>query len=239
MSGFSVRKKGLKDFVTDIFFPNVCPFCEKVIPWNISCCEECCDEICSNADKAAENLCPVCGRFICKCDSERILYDRCFTAGIYEDKTRNAVLSMKYRNDNNAAEIFSELLYRNISSADSICFDLVTCVPMNSRKERKRGYNQAEKLAELLAEKLEVPMRNDLLIHSYSKVSQHDRNAEERRESVMTEYFASQNAELSGENILLCDDVMTTGSTLSRCAEILKDIGAESVTAAVCAAVIH
>ena len=110
---------------------------------------------------------------------------------------------------------------------------------MNRKKERKRGYNQARELAVILGKKLDIPVRDDLLVHTFSSRSQHDRSGEERRRAAREEYFPSETAELAGERILLCDDVLTTGSTMSVCAEILKNIGASHVTAAVCGTTIH
>lgn len=237
MSGFQLIKTDKKDMLTDLIFPNRCPFCGKVIHWSGYCCSDCFDRA-EWIDYDKVKICRRCGHYICECDKGEIFCDSCFTSAAYTDETvRNAVLSMKYRQSENAAVIFSHQLSVLLAKETDNGFDIIVPVPMHKKNIRRRGYNQAEILAEHLSELMGIPVKNDLIGKHYSKETQHSRTAEERRAAVMSEYFALEQR-LNGENVLLCDDIFTTGSTVNRCAQLLKDIGAASVTAAVCASVI-
>lgn len=230
MGGVHLRKSGAREWLLDIIYPNVCPFCDKAIPWDIYCCDECFDEAMSLY--SSKELCPVCGKEKCVCGSENVGFDRCYPAGIYEGGLRKAVLAAKFRRDRNAAVIFAEILAGRIPRGE---YDIITFVPMSRRKEKHRGYNQAQYVADMLSEKLGIPVKGGLIVREYTEVAQHERTAAERRISAEQEYFPAERARLSGERVLLCDDVLTTGATMNRCSFILKGIGASYVGAAVCA----
>ncbi|MBQ4312415.1 MAG: ComF family protein [Oscillospiraceae bacterium] len=229
-----IRKSGIREWILDLFLPNVCPVCRRVMRWDLYCCEDCVKELEPIGEKQEKLLCPRCGKYVCVCAERGIRYDRCIAAGIYEGAVRKAVLSFKYDSNSNAAEIFACICAKRIEKA-GIPADIITYVPMSARKRRMRGYNQAELFAAALSEKTGIPVRHGLLSRVYSVEEQHERTASERIESAGREYSAAEGAELSGERVILCDDVLTTGATMSSCAGILKDIGASEVTAVVCA----
>lgn len=234
MSGFELRKSGIKELLLDIVFPNKCPLCSEAVYWKNYCCDKCFDKgLWIRYDKG--DICRCCGHYVCRCYNIERVYDSCYSAGFYSESVREAVIALKYECSTNAAEIFAEMIYRQMLHDGNTDYDFIVPVPMNERKQRKRGYNQAEILAERLSARLGTEIRNDLLIHSYSRSSQHDRTAEERAEFAEKEYYTADNVHINGGKILLCDDVLTTGSTINRCAYLLKEAGAGLVTAAVCA----
>ena len=101
-------------------------------------------------------------------------------------------------------------------------------VPVYSRRLRSRGYNQSNLLAREAGKLLELPVREDLLKRANDSLPQVEaRSREHRRANVAGSFQAS--ADVVGMSILLVDDVATTGSTLSACADALKDAGAASV----------
>ena len=104
---------------------------------------------------------------------------------------------------------------------------------MATRKKRRRYCNPAEVLAKEIAAVTRIPMRTDLLHCAETAVAQHTLSAAQRRKHVSQ--FSAAGKDLKGYRILLCDDVLTTGSTMNRCAELLKAQGAVSVAAAAAA----
>ena len=112
--------------------------------------------------------------------------------------------------------------------------DIVVPVPMGKKKQKRRGHNQAELFARCIGRYLEIPVKNDILYKYDTRDEQHSHSARERSERVKG-LFYTKNTDLSGMRVIICDDVMTTGSTVNECARLLKAIGAESVIAAVCA----
>lgn len=232
--GFDLVKTDKREFFADIFLPNRCPFCDKVIVWDLYCCGQCFENA-DWLDAGNTDICRKCGRMICICGTDRVKYDFCYCAGAYDDKLiKKAVLALKYDHSYNAAVIFARRLAGLLRLEGRDKFDCIVPVPMNKFKQLKRGANHSEILAHALSEELNIPVNTSLLKKRYSFNSQHNRRRAQRERSVYKEY-CSGGKTLYGEKILLCDDIMTTGSTVNRCAELLREMGASEITAAVCA----
>ena len=105
-------------------------------------------------------------------------------------------------------------------------------VPCTVSKRRKRGYNQAELLAKYAAKQLGLPVWTDVLIKQKETPSMRLSTGEERRNLMQGVFAVDQNTceKLRGADILLVDDVLTTGSTADACARTLKDAGAGTVS---------
>ena len=101
--------------------------------------------------------------------------------------------------------------------------DLIIAVPLHKDRFKQRGYNQSEWIADGLAEALQIPTYNNILFRTSFAESQTHKNRLERWENVMS-VFSVENSELiRGKNVMLVDDVLTTGATLESCArELLK-----------------
>ena len=109
---------------------------------------------------------------------------------------------------------------------------LITSVPMSLPKQLYRGGNQSDVFAKELGKRLGLPCDLKLLRQRNDRDAQHDLPAAERREHAENIYEVAQNARsLKGEKIILCDDIRTTGSTLTACASLLLSLGAEEVAA--------
>jgi ComF family protein len=113
-------------------------------------------------------------------------------------------------------------------------FDLIVPVPLHPARERERGFNQATLLAELLSARIAVPLRSVLERIRYTTTqTAYDRS--ERMENLHDAFRLRKKMNVRELRVLLIDDVLTTGSTLSECARILKEAGAISVHAATAA----
>lgn len=111
-------------------------------------------------------------------------------------------------------------------------FDMVLAVPMSAEKQAKRGYNQAELLALEVCGELGLTYRKDVLIKPEETPSMRFSDGRTRR-SVLGSAFSVKgetDKPLAGKNILLIDDISTTGSTFDACARTLKTAGAQSVS---------
>lgn len=220
--GIISGKGGIKSYILDLFFPNRCPFCGSFIPYDRLCCEKCFHE----ALWADENICPLCGKSLlkgCIC-GDGLRYDMCFAAAYYTDNVRECIHALKFHGNVNGAEIFGRVLGEKLKisgAADEI--DIALPVPMTAKQKRERGYNQAELIARAAVSGTDIEVNTSLLTRKNVKISQHLLSAEERRKAVGEQYSAAEGADLEGKNVLLVDDVLTTGSTLNCCAGILKD----------------
>lgn len=99
--------------------------------------------------------------------------------------------------------------------------DFILPVPMHPEKQEKRGYNQAEKIAEGLSEVLKIPIRNDILHKNVNTESQTRMNKVQRLKNSEGVYSADRVGEVSKNHFLIVDDVFTTGATLEVCAKAL------------------
>ncbi len=219
-----------KAFMLDVVFPNRCPFCGDFIMWDKHICSKC-EETLQNAN---DMICRKCGKDKCVC-GEDIQYDMAFASFFYnESSVSNAIHRFKETGEMNIAEYTANDIALHMKSENIAVPDIIIPVPMSRRKQRKRGHNQAELLVRCISKELDIPVRKDILFKYDTRDEQHQHSAEERQERVKTLFHAG-NADLSGMTVMLCDDVMTTGATISECARLLKQLGAECVISAVCA----
>lgn len=203
-------------FLTDIVFPNRCPFCRKVIAWNETVCDEC---------KLSIEYCS---------DRLRLLDGslKCVSVCHYEGVAKQGVLNLKYDTAVNLPDFFAEELSKTVNKYFGKP-DLITCVPATRATLRERGYNQAELIAKALSNTLSVPHDCKLLSKKYGSVAQHTLSANARISNAKDTYFKGKsNRPLAGLKVLLCDDIVTTGATLAECAKVLKSLGAEEIVCA-------
>lgn len=210
-------------YITDIFFPNRCPLCLKFIEWNEFICNECAEELIP----FPKEICPICGKVECFCGT--INYDRAFVCFCYEGKAKRGILSLK--DGHKEFGIYSGKLLGEKILKSEIKADAVAPIPMSIESYRKRRYNQAEIIAQEIAEINHIPLLTDLLYKKKSAV-QHTLTKAERLENISA-YGIKNCLKLDNKKIILCDDVITTGSTLNKCAALLKESGAAEVYAAV------
>lgn len=197
-----------------LLYPRKCPFCAKVI-----------DE-----DKL---LCRNCGRklpFIIDRPPRRFGFvDECYSTLEYKDSVRDSVHRFKFRGAAAYAEIYGAFLTKCIDENRIFC-DIITWVPLSRARLRKRGYDQARLLAEYVAGHLGVEAQPLLKKARNNKAqsSLHDEKA--RKANVKDAYILHSDISLQGKRILIIDDVVTTGATISECAGVLKKAGAAAVT---------
>ncbi len=232
---FDIKKAGA--FTLDLIFPNRCPLCGEVINWKYEYCQGCFDEL----PYTGEEFCHGCGNISssCICHRNENLFSRCYAAFYYLDSAKGGVVYLKNTKNNVFPRLFAEKIKSDIE-ADPYEFkaDFIVPVPMSKTKLRKRGFNQAEVLADALSQQLNIPICNNALVKSISFVAQHKLSATRRKSNASHLYSAGKNIDIKGKTVIIVDDVMTTGSTINSCAEILLEMGAEKIIAAVAASTI-
>lgn len=139
----------------------------------------------------------------------------------YENVTKELITRLKYHHQRSIARFFGKLLVY----PDKYSFDLVSFVPSDGRSRRARGYNQAELLAKSFAKQQNLPLQETLLRQKH--IRQVGLNRKQRLEAIEGNFVAYGN--IAGKNILLIDDVVTTGATLRECASVLKLAGAKRI----------
>jgi len=211
---------------------------------NCVCCGRECDlenkyRICSHCletlDFTGEHFCLTCGDkidnnydYCLKCKNDLYNFDKARNIFIYNDLIKTAIMNFKYNGKPEYAEPLGNLLKDYYADSDIIA-DVVTYVPMPKDREKKRGYNQAKELAKQFSYLTEMPIE-DLLERVESVEKQSVLTAKERRENIKGTISAINKHKIKNKDILIIDDVLTTGATASECAKILKQNGAKSVS---------
>lgn len=159
-------------------------------------------------------------------------YSLCVSAVFYEKSMRDAILRYKFQGARVYAPAFGTLLASVIYEQLDGKYDVISWVPLDRGRRRKRGYDQAELLAREAAKQLRqdcVPLlKKKRGVHPQSGTG----SPERRRANIAGAYSVSDPALVAGRRILLVDDIVTSGSTLSECAKTLLLAGAEDVCCA-------
>ena len=210
---------GFFSTILDLLFPPKCVFCASVL------------------EKTDEGLCDKCVESLPYTDSqgrqEGIVFDFCISPLYYTGYVRRSILRYKFRGASQYAEVYGNVLAECIRECPEINYDIISWVPLSSKRERSRGYDQAMLLATATA-----PLLDKVAVETLKKP--HDVQAQselgdrnERIANISGAYTVSDPEHVSGKRVLLIDDVVTTCSTLDECARVLLSAGAAGV---VCAA---
>lgn len=158
----------------------------------------------------------------------------CAAPFTYESTVRNAIIRFKFQNKKRYAQSFARLTAQVVNEVyKDMTIDVITAVPLSAISKRDRGYNQSELVARKMAELLNIEYE-ELLVKQKQNRLQHELNFEERILNVKGVYSVKNQKSIKDKTILVVDDVMTTGSTLSECCTILQQSGAKRI---LCAAV--
>ena len=194
--------------------PYVCPSCEPALPrLRGPRCSSC-------ATPGPAGMCEMCA-------VRRPSYDKIISPYLMDGTVRVAVHDLKYRNLRAAAPALGRLMARHVRES-RIDADLVIPVPIHRKRERQRGYNQSQHLATAIAKELGLPIESGTLRKLRETEPQVTMPNDEDRRNNLAGAF-SCDGRLTGSCVLLVDDVVTTGSTMSACAEALKVSGAAAV----------
>ena len=202
----------------DLIYPPKCIFCGALMEkkkGKLCVCPSCLNELPRTEDRDIPVLQGV---------------ERVFVPLKYEGMVRSSLLDLKFSYRSANASSYAALIAPEINKDD---FDLITCVPVSRRTRRKRGFDQSELIAGELSRLTGVPFSKLLLKCARNKVQSTLSTREERQENVKGVFKARTGSDLSGKDILLVDDIITTGATVSECAAVLRNAGASSVS--VCA----
>lgn len=230
--------KKLKNFLLDIFFPITCVSCGKPNEW---ICEECLNKI------PLKNLqvCPVCeksvtpdGRVCFQCGKKSSL-DGLVVATSYRNEIAVKIIHCyKYKFIRDFHVPLGKIIIKSFSGSQLALPDIIIPVPLHSRRLRWRGFNQAGLLAEYLGQNIApgfpIPVIENFLVRrKYTFPQMKVKNYQERKKNIQGVFEIKTETPtknfLKSKNILLVDDVATTGATLFECARILKKAGASEV----------
>jgi competence protein ComFC len=224
--------------LVSLFYPAACDLCGRPVPRDDYLCDTC-------EEKAPRIVPPFCAKcsepfpgainqeFTCANCSHRTLdFDAAVSAYRSRGVVRVVMLKFKYGGQLHLRHTIGRWLLKALSDdriRDRI-FDIIVPVPLHPARLRERGFNQAELLARILSVYTRVRLQSALERIRYT-TTQTAFDRIERMENLRDAFRLRKNLGVRDSRVLLVDDVLTTGSTLSECARTLREAGAQSVYA--------
>ena len=228
--------------IGSLLYPPVCAICSANVATGEYLCRDCETKIpritapfCSKCSEPFDGA--ITTVFECaNCAHRELYFDAAVSAVRSRGIVRRIILDFKYGKHMHLRHLVVRWLVAALDDhrLSGRPFDLVVPVPLHPARQRERGFNQAALLAESLSARMSIPVRPALARTRYT-TTQTAFDRVERMENLHGAFRLRKNADVRQLHVLLIDDVLTTGSTLSECARVLKKAGAATVHAATAA----
>lgn len=205
----------------DLLFPPRCVFCRRLL------------------HRGEEGICPRCQQELpwalgAEAEQTGEFFSLCASPLWYQDQVRAPFHRYKFKGVRGYSRTYGRLVAQCVQDHLAGRYDLITWVPLSRARLRQRGYDQAMLLASAAALALDDVAAETLCkVRDTEAQSGLGKNDASRRANVLSAYQVTDPALVEGRRVLLIDDIVTTGSTLSECARVLRTAGATDV---VCAA---
>ena len=235
-----------KKIILDVLFPPVCLGCFKNLEEKTEekskeaqcLCDDCLKLIVINSAFS----CPICGARLADnkllCNHSREIPRYILGAATKYDNpvVNNLIHYFKYENFQNLASLLSELIFEFLGRTGlAVSGFILIPIPLHSSRERQRGYNQSKLLAEILSDKLRINLVDGLKRTKRTKPQAQARKSYDREKNVKDCFEVINEDRIKDRNILLVDDVFTSGATINEAVKVLKNAGARKIIALVIA----
>ena len=219
--------------IKDIIYPRRCPVCEEIAtPKGYLICRDCIKKL----PFIKEPHCIKCGKALISDDEaycDECIKEREFISGRalchYNEDLKRIILKIKYNNKREYIDAFGKLMaIRFKSYVEAADIKCIVPVPLHKSKLKVRGFNQSELLSTELSRYFNIPVRYEYLSRIKNTKDQKGLSREERLHNLDLAFSAKKLPE-DIDNILLIDDVYTTGTTIEKCAQALKMSGGKNI----------
>ena len=205
-----------RNWILDLIFPRKCTFCAEIM------------------EHPGDLMCPDCQRTLpwllgARAEKQVEFVETCVSALRYHERVKQSVHRFKFRGRRWYAQTYGVLTAQSVQDHLSGTYDVISWVPVSKKRKRERGYDQSFLLASEMGKHLGQEPVELLQKVRHNPAQSGLTGAAQRRANVMDAYQAPWPERLAGKRVLLVDDVVTTGETLSECARTLRMAGAESV----------
>ena len=203
--------------ILELIYPNVCGVCKKICKESL--CKKC--EIKIKQYKINK---------VKEYKKNQFYFEESIHIFKYEDIIRKMLVEYKFQEKSYLYKTFAKIILKN----EKICgklkkYDIIIPVPIHKKRKLVRGYNQTELIAKEIAKNTNLRMENKVLFKHKNIVSQSGLNKSERKKNVKDAFIVKNIEKVNGKNVLIIDDIYTTGSTLQECSRILKLNGANKI----------
>ena len=208
--------KKLTKKLESIVFPPCCAICGKLN--SKKCCKDCEKRINSQLNLNIEN-------------KAGYYFERHMYLFKYKNEIRNLILDYKFRDKSYLYELFAKIITKN----EKICgilekYDIIIPVPIHKKRKKQRGYNQSELVARQISKNIaKLQLENKAFIKIKNNKPQSTLNKKQRKQNVKNVYKLENKGKIENKNIVLFDDIYTTGNTANEIAKILKQNGANKI----------
>jgi len=157
------------------------------------------------------------------CTRHKYTYNYGKALWVYNQASSQSIFAYKYKGRREYAEFYSEeLLKVHGQWIYSLKPDVIIPVPLNRKKQQKRGFNQAELVGKNISMALKIPMDTNLLIRNRLTAPQKELSPRERLKNLEKAFSINNKSQKAYNRVLLIDDIYTTGSTIEACAKVLS-----------------
>lgn len=198
---------------------DLCHRCRERLPWTAYSCKRCARPL---ADDDAET----CG----SCDNQDIYFDRTFAPFLFDQFIREAIYEFKFNGKLNYGMLLARLLARYVRQRQLEAPDMLVPVPLYHKRLRKRGFNQALKVARVLGKSIHCPVSFKDVRRIRETQEQMELPAAQRYANVRNAFaLRTSRSPFNGKRVAVIDDVMTTGNTVNEMAKCLRRAGAKEI----------
>lgn len=212
----------------DFFLPRICASCNtKLLLNERTICNNCLDNLELAKEQRLNN------EFERKFKNENIISD--FTS-LYVFKTdseiQNIIHSFKYNQQYQIGNFLGDQIVNHLSKTiKSWDADLIIPIPLHNLRKAERGFNQSETIAKSIGRNLAIAVNTGIIKRKRFTKTQTKLTLEERKKNISEAFSMKRKNIVKNKNIILVDDVITTGATISECGELLLDNGAKKIHA--------
>lgn len=230
-------QKCFRDRVLDFFYPPRCPVCDRVL---VAGSEGICGKCSTHVEYIREPKCCCCGKPLsdeeefcsdCKGKSHSFLQGNALM--LYDSLMQESIARFKYSGRREYGRVYAQELYRQYGDwIRQVGAQMLIPVPVHRTRRRKRGYNQAEIIAQHLSGYTGITMRTDMIVRGKATLPQKELSAADRLKNLEGAFCAGRGREVLNqlpECVIIIDDIYTTGSTLEACSKVLRGIGIDRI----------
>ncbi|MBE7027770.1 MAG: ComF family protein [Ruminococcaceae bacterium] len=228
------------DFLLELIFPPRCMICSEIYSKNdlknkLYICENChrkvryiseFDSVCRKCSRPIED-----GNIICPlCQVSTYFFDAALSCAVYENDIRNALLSYKFGDQRYRYREFAQMILSSLASSPHFMqTDVICSVPISNKRRKKRGFDHIHPISKYISAKTGIPYAKGAIVKIKDVPPQSKLSFKERRLSVAGVFKVALPSAVRGKSVILIDDILTTGSTVSEISKILKRAGAKRV----------